>query len=59
MLIIVRSLLTYKESILRTMIIAREITIPSDYIDDCNLLYVVCFTAEFEFVVLFVSVIER
>jgi hypothetical protein len=35
---------------LTTRIIVREITIPSYYIDDCDLLYVICFTAEFDFV---------
>jgi hypothetical protein len=36
---------------LRTRIIVREITIPSYYIEDCNLLYMICVTAQFDFVV--------
>jgi len=35
---------------LRTRTIVREITIPSYYIDDSNLLYMICFTTEFDFV---------
>ena len=41
---------------MRTRTIVREITVLSYYIDDCNLRNMICFTAEFDFVVVVVFV---